>query len=137
MRQDKSFIIGGVPAGAFCRGISQTPGHHYTLYLQHSVYSKDKSSYEVIPGNYTADLVLQLPAGVYRADWVETASGSGFTQTLLNIGEATEFFLHPDIQSILHSVSRLIIRTIINSYSLLQKIFKKKVVFKKGYFYFQ
>lgn len=32
--------------------------------------------YVVTPGGYSEELVLQLPAGSYKADWVDPASGS-------------------------------------------------------------
>ena len=73
MHQDKKFVVGGVPAGAFCRGISE-PGRQYALYLHHSA-GAGASAYTVTPGNYVEKLVLDLPSGSYRADWVDPASG--------------------------------------------------------------
>jgi hypothetical protein len=35
MRADKSFVISGVPRGAYCRGMSQQ-GEQYALYFHHS-----------------------------------------------------------------------------------------------------
>jgi hypothetical protein len=74
MRPDKSFIARGVPAGAYCRAISQS-GEQYALYLHHSKLDSG-SAYIVSPGNYVAKLVLRLPAGTYKADWLDPASGS-------------------------------------------------------------
>jgi len=80
MRPDRSFIVSGVPTGAWCRGLSQ-PGKQYALYLHHSVRGKDGPAsepavYVVSPGSYTENLVLDLLAGTYQADWVDPASGS-------------------------------------------------------------
>jgi hypothetical protein len=74
MRPDKSFIVGGVPSGVYCRAISQ-PGEQYALYLHHST-GGNGSEYTVSLGSYTEKLVLKLPAGTYKADWVDPAAGS-------------------------------------------------------------
>ena len=74
MHQDKSFIVGGVTSGAYCRGISE-PGQQYGLYLHHSTDGKE-AAYTVTPGSYIEKLVLDLPAGGYKADWVDPASGA-------------------------------------------------------------
>jgi hypothetical protein len=80
MRPDKSVIKSGIPSGANCRVISQ-PGQQYAVYLHHS---KDGTgtpwpagdAYTVVPGNYVGKLVLDLPAGTYKVDWVDPATGS-------------------------------------------------------------
>ncbi len=74
MHQDKRFIVGGVAAGVHCRGISE-PGRQYALYLHHSTDS-DQSAYTVTPGRYIEKLMLDLPAGRYKAEWVDPANGS-------------------------------------------------------------
>jgi hypothetical protein len=74
MSPDKSFITTGVPSGAHLRSISQT-GQQYALYLHHG-QGGTKSAYKVVPGSYVEELVLNLPAGTYKADWVDPASGS-------------------------------------------------------------
>ena len=74
MHQDKSFIVGGVTSGAYCRGISE-PGRQYALYLHHST-GAGETAYMVTPGTYVEKLVLDLPAGSYEADWVDPASGT-------------------------------------------------------------
>jgi len=75
MRADKSFVVSGVPEGAYCRGISQ-PGEQYALYLHHSELDEHAEYYIVKPGHYHDTLVLNLPGGHYQADWVDPASGS-------------------------------------------------------------
>ena len=75
MRADKTFVLSGVPAGAYCRGISQ-PGEQYALYLHHSELDEAGMYYIVKPGTYHETLVVDLPEGTYQADWVDPASGS-------------------------------------------------------------
>jgi hypothetical protein len=75
MCADKSFVAAGVPEGVYCRGISE-PGQQYALYLHHSALSEGKGYYVVDPGHYHLTLVLDLPGGAYKADWVDPASGS-------------------------------------------------------------
>jgi len=75
MSPDRTFVTGGIPTGVFCRGISE-PGKQYALYHHHSEYKPgSQSSYVVAPGNYREHLMLNLPGGTYRADWVDPASG--------------------------------------------------------------
>jgi len=74
MSPDRGFIVSGVPAGAYCRAISE-PGRQYALYLHHSTGGRG-GAYTVTPGKYTERLVLSLPASSYRADWVGPATGS-------------------------------------------------------------
>ena len=74
MRLDKSFVVGGVPSGAHCRALSE-PGVQYALYLHHSKGGRG-GDYEVVPGKYVEKLVVSLPAGSYKVDWIDPASGS-------------------------------------------------------------
>jgi hypothetical protein len=69
-----SFVVGGIPTGVYCRGISET-GKQYALYHHHSRRDTE-SSYTVTPGDYVENLDLDLPGGTYVADWVDPASGS-------------------------------------------------------------
>jgi hypothetical protein len=86
MRQDKSFVVSGVPAGAYCRSISE-PGRQYALYLHHST-GRRGGDYTVTPGKYSERLVLSLPIGSYRVDWVDPATGSLLrTETIQHGGE--------------------------------------------------
>jgi hypothetical protein len=76
MSPDKSFVVSGIPGGTYCRGISQR-GEQYALYHHHSVLEEsDKEYYVATPGEYAETLVLGLPGGTYKADWVDPASGS-------------------------------------------------------------
>lgn len=75
MRAGANFLVSSVPASAYCRGMSQ-PGEQYSLYHHHSELSGDQMYYVVKPGHYHETLVLDLPGGTYREDWVDPASGS-------------------------------------------------------------
>jgi hypothetical protein len=74
MRPDKTFLLGGLPSDTYCRGMSESD-QQYALYHHHSE-SKRGSMYTVKPGSYAEDLTLRLPAGSFRVDWVDPASGS-------------------------------------------------------------
>ncbi len=75
MSPDKGFVAGGIPREAYCRGISE-PGEQYALYHHHSVLTDSKDYYVVTPGRYAETLVVDLPCGAYKAEWVDPASGS-------------------------------------------------------------
>ena len=74
MRPDKGLVVSGVPAGAYCRAISE-PGRQYALYLHHSTGGRG-GAYTVTPGKYTERLVVSLPTGNYQVEWVEPATGT-------------------------------------------------------------
>jgi hypothetical protein len=59
MAPDSRVIKGGVPAGATARALSE-PGRAYAVYVR---------------GGKKAELVLDLPAGSYAAEWVTTKPG--------------------------------------------------------------
>jgi hypothetical protein len=89
MRRDPELIAGGVPAGAFARGISE-PGRQYALYIHHSRNAKNNDSlflcYETVPGSYREDLELRIAAGKYLVEWVSPATGKVLES--LNISHA-------------------------------------------------
>jgi hypothetical protein len=87
MGPDKTFVLNGIPAGVYCRGISET-GKQYALYHHHSTYKEDgTSSYEVKPGSYRENLDLILPGGAYQADWVDPATGAVLgSETFTHLG---------------------------------------------------
>ena len=74
MSPDKSFLVSGISAPQYHRALSE-PGRQYALYIHHSS-EKVGGSYTVLPGDYQEELVLHLPSGHYRADWVDPATGS-------------------------------------------------------------
>lgn len=90
MRPDKSFVVGGLAEShVIYRGLSE-PGKQYALYIHHSsdriIRNRHSTgSYVVEPGNYREDLELSLPAGNYKAEWVDPARG-------VNIG--SQIFQH-------------------------------------------
>ena len=59
MRPDNSVIRSGVPDKATARALVE-PGRAYAVYLR---------------GGTRADLVIDLPAGRYKAEWVDTKTG--------------------------------------------------------------
>jgi len=73
MRPDRSFVVSGMPSGVFYRGTSQR-GEQYALYHHHSKLKP--YVYQVVPGSYEERLTLDLPAGTYRADWVDPSTGA-------------------------------------------------------------
>jgi hypothetical protein len=76
MRADRNFVVSGLPKGVFCRGITQ-PGEQYALYHHHSQLDERSHQYYVVtPGSYRETLILNLPPGSYKADWVDPATGS-------------------------------------------------------------
>jgi len=99
MRQDKSLVKSGVPEGAHWRAISE-PGRQYAVYLHHSEGGKH-GSYTASPGTYQETLGLDLPAGDYRADWVDPVQGSVIRSGDLQSGgrttNATTPVYHVDI----------------------------------------
>ena len=72
MRPDRSFVVSGMPAGTYYRGMSER-GQQYALYHHHSKLKP--YVYQVVPGSYEERLILDLPAGTYRADWVNPSTG--------------------------------------------------------------
>jgi hypothetical protein len=86
MRPDRNFVVSGMPAGVYYRGISER-GEQYALYHHHSKLKE--YVYEVVPAIYEERLVLDLPAGTYRADWIEPSTGAVL---------GTETFKHPNGQ---------------------------------------
>jgi len=83
MRPDRSFVVSGMPAGTHYRGISER-GKQYALYHHHSKLKP--YVYKVVPGAYQERLILDLPTGTYRADWVSPSTG---------VVLGTETFTHP------------------------------------------
>ena len=75
MAPDRAVIASGVPVGASVSVLSQ-PGHAYAIYLA---------------GGSRATLTLDLPAGRYRAEWVNPSTGAvARTEDLDHDGGRTE-----------------------------------------------
>ena len=77
LHRDVDTIVGGVPADAFARCISE-PGRQYALYIHHSVLRTPK--YVVRPGSYQDGIVFDLPAGRYTAQWLKPEFGTVISQ---------------------------------------------------------
>jgi hypothetical protein len=85
MRRDDSFIAGKLPAGSFANALIEK-GKQYLFYIHHSVYKDPpprpddggsyRHSYIVTPGKYRETFAFKFPAGEYRAEWVDPATGS-------------------------------------------------------------
>jgi len=71
----KNFIKGGIPQGVLSGCISE-PCRQYALYLHHSVLTGNNLMYVVMPGNYSVNLEVEMPAGKYKADWINPENGS-------------------------------------------------------------
>ena len=103
MSPNANFVVSGLPTGVFCRGMSD-PGRQYALYHHHSEYKSlaGPSSYVVHPANYAEDLLLNLPGGSYKADWVDPAIGSLWLRRRLFTTAVTGSSLHPATPSTSH-----------------------------------
>jgi hypothetical protein len=95
MRRDASLLKSGAPAGTFARAISE-PGKQYALYLHHAKYAgwyikeiQVGSCYEPIPGDYSEELTIELPAGGWRLDWVDPASARVIATSRIKHGGET------------------------------------------------
>ncbi len=74
LQQDKSVRFAGASPNVLCR-CSSEPGRQYALYLHHST-GRRSSVYTVEPGIYTEVIEIPIPAGTYRLDWLDPASGA-------------------------------------------------------------
>jgi hypothetical protein len=95
MRADKNFVVSGVPQGVYCRGMSQT-GEQYALYLHHSRLAPNLMSYIAMPGHYYETLVLDIPGGTYKTDWVDPASGSVITTATITHQGGNQILTTPE-----------------------------------------
>jgi len=85
MNPDKKFISGGIGPGTFYSGMSQ-PGKQYALYMHHSSCTSDSAAYIASPGSYNNTLELGIPAGSYKAEWVDPETGDILKKELLSVG---------------------------------------------------
>jgi hypothetical protein len=82
MAPDKSVVKEVRPEGLHGRALSE-PGKAYALYLHFPPGEKSDVKFDTVPRNasagrdlaVTARLLLALPAGRYRAEWVDTLTG--------------------------------------------------------------
>jgi len=93
MRPEMSFVVNKIPAGVHVRSISQS-GQQYALYLHHG-QGGTGGAYKVVPGSFVEELELSLPAGKYKADWVDPASGSEVGSETCNHAGGNRTFTTP------------------------------------------
>ena len=74
MAPDKTFLVNGVSEPEYHRVLSE-PGKQYAAYIHQSSETVGMS-YTVVPGDYREDLLIELPAGRYRTDWVNPETGT-------------------------------------------------------------
>jgi hypothetical protein len=69
--------VSGIPAGAFASALA-TPGKEYAVYLFHARDDGQWGAHFVAtPGTYRDAITLQaVPAGRYRLDWIDPATGA-------------------------------------------------------------
>jgi hypothetical protein len=68
-------VRGGVPPGASARALAE-PGKQYAIYIHHGRIDKNaKPPYRVDASPHTVSLVVDLPAGSYRAVWLNPHTG--------------------------------------------------------------
>ncbi len=72
MSRDVTTVLGGVPADAFARCISE-PGRQYAFYIHHSVLRTPK--YVARPGSHQDSILFDLPGGRYGVEWLDPESG--------------------------------------------------------------
>ncbi len=104
MKQDKSFIAGGIPKEAFARAMSE-PGKQYAFYIHHSVYGcwfwepmKMGSCYKTIKGDYRETLELEFASGRYIADWINPSTGKVIASEKLNHNGGKRIIKTPDYE---------------------------------------
>ena len=107
MHPDKTFIVSEVPQGAYRRSMSQ-PSQQYALYQHHSKLEERNHYYIVTPGSYSETIVLNLPAGTYKAEWIDPASGSILqADTFMHKGTTRTFATPPYSVDIALRVKRI------------------------------
>ena len=80
MKPADSIIAGGVPEGASEHVLAEA-GRQYAVYIHHGRIVKNaKPRYVVDASEHTAHLRLNLPAGSYRATWLDTKTGRAIKQ---------------------------------------------------------
>jgi hypothetical protein len=94
MKQDRNFTVKGTSPNAICRGISE-PGKQYAFYLHHSTVMGRGHGYRAIPGSYVEHLEIALPAGAYKLDWVDPATGSVVASEMIQHKGGEREFISP------------------------------------------
>jgi hypothetical protein len=83
MKPENGIVTGGIPNGARARALAQH-GKAYAIYVSADAKATEQEE-QII------SLTLELPAGAYAAEWIDTREGpSGRTQTFQHSGGSKE-----------------------------------------------
>lgn len=74
MKPDRNLVIHGIPEKVFYRVLAEHR-KQYSMYIHHGRRIKD-SYYFVTPEKFSERLIIALPKGKYRAEWINPANGS-------------------------------------------------------------
>lgn len=75
MQPDRNFVVNGLSAPhVYYRALSESR-KQYALYVHHSTL-EHRGWYTVVAGTYREDLIVVLPAGDYKVEWINPASGA-------------------------------------------------------------
>lgn len=77
MHRDKNFVVDGLRSSEIHYQAISEPGVQYALYIHHG--SERSGSYKVVPGRYQENPIVNLPAGRYRAEWIDPERGTVIT----------------------------------------------------------
>ena len=83
MAPDSALVTGGVPEGATVRALAE-PGKQYALYIH---------------GGIQIDLELDLPAGNYTYEWLDTKTGESVESGKLEHSGGAAMLASPDYET--------------------------------------
>lgn len=85
MKPDSAFVMSGLESADVHYRVNSEVGKQYAMYIHHSVYKTNgKSSYVVKPGDYREHLVVDLPVGSYKIEWVNPSEGTVFSTEVIH-----------------------------------------------------
>ena len=93
MVPDHGFVVSGFEPHTHYRGLSEF-GKQYAMYIHHSD-GGDGSAYVVKPGQYQESLVVSLPPGNYKAEWIDPATYTTLAATRFQQTAATHLLQTP------------------------------------------
>jgi cellulase (glycosyl hydrolase family 5) len=96
MKPDNQVILGGAPSTMTARALVER-GKAYAIYVRAITPSKQLSATEIIHQGPT--LALDLPAGCYRAEWIDTKSGAVIKRDSFKHGDVARRVKFPDFKS--------------------------------------
>ena len=74
MRRDREFVADGLGGAETHYQALSEPGQQYALYIHHG--TDRRGSYKIEPGKFQEKLSVRLPAGRYRAEWIDPEHGA-------------------------------------------------------------